>query len=110
MGRCELTGKGPVVKNLVSHSNIKTKSTSQPNIQKKRLFSQALGQLVTLRVAASAIRDMEHGGGLDKFILTQNEEKLSKRALTIRTRIRNKLTGKTGATKTAAKKTAAKKA
>lgn len=94
MGRCELTGKSPVVKNLVSHSNIKTKSISQPNIQKKRLFSQALGQMVTLRVAASAIRDMEHVGGLDKFILGQDEETLSKRALAVKTRIRQKLAGK----------------
>lgn len=94
MGRCELTGKSPVVKNLVSHSNIKTKSISQPNIQKKRLFSQALGQMVTLRVAASAIRDMEHAGGLDKFVLGQSDETLSKRALTVKARIRTKLAGK----------------
>jgi large subunit ribosomal protein L28 len=93
VGRCELTGKSPVVKNLVSHSNIKTKTISQPNIQKKRIFSQALGQLVTLRVAASAIRDMEHVGGLDKFILKQEEETLSKRALAIRNRIRSKVLG-----------------
>lgn len=94
MGRCELTGKGPVVKNLVSHSNIKTKSTAQPNIQKKRLFSQALGEMVTLRIAASAIRDMEHTGGVDKFILATKDEKISKRAATIKARIRQKLTGK----------------
>lgn len=94
MGRCELTGKSPVVKNLVSHSNIKTKSISQPNIQKKRLFSQALGQLVTLRVAASAIRDMEHAGGLDKFVLGQKDETMSKRALAVKARIRTKLAGK----------------
>lgn len=94
MGRCELTGKGPVVKNLVSHSNIKTKSISQPNIQKKRVFSQALGQLVTLRIATSAIRDMEHMGGLDKYILGQSESKLSKRAMAIKTRIRQKISAK----------------
>ena len=93
MGRCELTGKAPIVKNLVSHSNIKTKSVSQPNIQKKRLFSQALGSLVTLRVATSAIRDMEHMGGLDKFILSREEASLSKRALAIKTRIRQKMAG-----------------
>jgi large subunit ribosomal protein L28 len=93
VGRCELTGKSPVVKNLVSHSNIKTKTISQPNIQKKRLFSHALGQLVTLRVAASAIRDMEHVGGLDKYILKLEENTLSKRALAVRNRIRNKMLG-----------------
>ncbi len=93
MGRCELTGKGPVVKNLVSHSNIKTKSTAQPNIQKKRLFSRTLDELVTLRVAASAIRSMEHMGGFDKFILNQDDEIMSKRALAVRNRIRHKIAG-----------------
>lgn len=100
MPRCELTGKGPVVKNLVSHSNIKTKSTAQPNVQKKRIFSRVLNELVTLRVAASAIRDMEHMGGLDKFILNQDDSTLSKRALSVRTRIRNKM--KSAKAKTAA--------
>lgn len=94
MGRCELTGKGPVVKNLVSHSNIKTKSIAQPNIQKKRLFSQALSGMVTLRIAASAIRDMEHVGGLDQYILRLNETKLSKRAAAVKAKIRAKLVGK----------------
>ncbi len=92
MAICELTGKRPVVKNLVSHSNIKTKKIAQPNVQKRRLFSQALGELVTLRVAASAIRDMEHVGGLDRFILRQKEEKLSIRALDVKRRISRKLT------------------
>ncbi len=101
MGRCELTGKGPVVKNLVSHSNIKTKSTAQPNVQKKRLFSQALGGLVTLRVATSTIRDMEHVGGLDKFILRQDTELLSKRALAVQNKIRRKLAGGSKKTKKA---------
>lgn len=94
MGRCELTGKSPVVKNLVSHSNIKTKTISQPNVQKKRLFSQTLGQLVTLRVATSAIRDLEHVGGLDKYILNQDDTKMSKRALELKSRIRHKMVGK----------------
>lgn len=91
MPRCELTGKGPVVKNLVSHSNIKTKSTAQPNVQKKRLFSRTLNELVTLRIATSAVRDMEHMGGLDKFLLNQDENILSKRALAVRNRIRKKI-------------------
>ena len=60
MARCEVTGKGPVVKNLVSHSNIKTKSVSLPNVQTKRIFSRVLNQMVRLNLAASAIRDMEH--------------------------------------------------
>jgi large subunit ribosomal protein L28 len=94
MAICELTGKRPVVKNLVSHSNIKTKKTAQPNVQKKRLFSQALGDLVTLRVATSAIRSLEHIGGLDRFILRQDETKMSARALEVKRRIVRKLNRK----------------
>ena len=99
MAICELTGKHPVVKNLVSHSNIKTKKMAQPNVQKRRLFSQALGDLVTLRVAASAIRDMEHVGGLDRFLLRQDDSKLSPRAKDVKRRVVRKLTRKPAAKK-----------
>ena len=114
MGRCELTGKGPVVKNLVSHSNIKTKTIAQPNVQKKRLFSRILNELVTLRIATSAIRSMEHMGGFDKFILNQKDGTLSKRALAVRKRIHLKMKGVTATAATTeaapAKKAAAPKA
>lgn len=91
MSRCELTGKGPVVKNLVSHSNIKTKSIALPNVQKKRIFSRALNQMVRLYMATSTIRDMEHMGGFDNFILNQKDEVLSKRAMDVKRRIKRKL-------------------
>lgn len=91
MSRCELSGKSPVVKNLVSHSNIKTKSTAMPNVQRKRIFSKTLNQMVRLYMATSTIRDMEHTGGFDKYILNQDDCALSKRALDIKARIRRKI-------------------
>ena len=91
MSRCELSGKSPVVKNLVSHSNIKTKSVALPNVQRKRIFSKTLNQMVRLYMATSAIRDMEHMGGLDTFILNQNDAVLSKRALDVKNRIKRKI-------------------
>lgn len=93
MPRCELTGKGPVVKNLVSHSNIKTKSTAMPNVQQKRIFSGILGQMVNLKMASSTIRHMEAAGGFDTFLLNQPDKVLSKRALAVKNRIRRKLAG-----------------
>lgn len=92
MSRCELSGKSPVVKNLVSHSNIKTKSVANPNVQRKRIFSKSLNQMVRLYMATSAIRDMEHMGGFDKFILNQDDKVLSQRALDIKSRIKRKIT------------------
>lgn len=91
MSRCEITGKAPVVKNLVSHSNIKTKSIAQPNVQRKRIFSRALNSMVRLHVATSTIRDMEHSGGFDAFILNSDDSTLSKRAMEVKTRIRRKM-------------------
>lgn len=91
MSRCELTGKSAVVKNLVSHSNIKTKSKALPNVQRKRIFSRSLNEMVRLYVATSAIRDMEHIGGFDAFIINQPNEVLSKRAMEVKTKIRRKI-------------------
>lgn len=98
MSRCELTGKGPVVKNLVSHSNIKTKSRARPNIQKKRIFSKVLNQMVRLQIAASAIRDMEHMGGFDTFILKLDDSMMSKRATEVKNRILRKMKSKKATT------------
>jgi large subunit ribosomal protein L28 len=91
MSKCEVTGKSPAVKNLVSHSNIKTKSIALPNVQKKRIFSRTLNQMVRLQIATSAIRDMEHMGGFDNFILNQDDTKLSKRALAVKLKIKKKI-------------------
>ena len=94
MSRCEISGKGPVVKNLVSHSNIKTKSEALPNVQRKRIFSKALNQMVRLKIATSAIRDMEHMGGFDVYILNQENDKMSARAKEIKARILKKMKAK----------------
>ncbi|OQW49006.1 MAG: hypothetical protein A4S09_12895 [Proteobacteria bacterium SG_bin7] len=94
MAQCELTGKGPEVKHKVSHSNIKTKSICLPNIQKKALFSRALGCTVRLKVTTSTLKAVEHCGGLDKFILAQCDTVLSGRARTYKTRIRKALSRK----------------
>lgn len=91
MSRCELTGKGPVVKNLVSHSNIKTKKIALPNVQQKRVFSRALNQMVSLKVSTHALRSMEHVGGFDVFLLNQKDVVLSPRALDIKRRIKRKV-------------------
>ena len=45
MARCELTGKGPVVKNKVSHSNIKTKFKAHFELKIENLINQLRGLL-----------------------------------------------------------------
>ena len=102
MSRCELSGKGPVVKNRVSHSNIKTKFMVQPNIQKKQIFSSALNRSVGFKIATSALRDMEHVGGFDTYILNQDDKKLSARAKAVKGKIRAQLKRKQPKTKKSA--------
>src|SRR5690606_6759517 len=57
---CELTGKGRLVGNNVSHANNKTKRTFLPNLQNVTLISDTLGRGVKLRVSMSGLRSVEH--------------------------------------------------
>jgi len=67
--RCDLTGKGVLTGNNVSHAHNKTRRRFLPNLQKTSLMSEALGIMVRLRLSASALRTVEHKGGLDAFLL-----------------------------------------
>jgi large subunit ribosomal protein L28 len=60
--RCELSGKGVLVGNRVSHSNVKSKHRFFPNLQKKRFWSTEKNRFVTVRVATSAIRTIDKMG------------------------------------------------
>ncbi|MEC8053459.1 MAG: 50S ribosomal protein L28, partial [Pseudomonadota bacterium] len=54
--RCEMTGKTVQVGNNVSHANNKTRRRFLPNLQTTSLLSEALGQMVRLRLSTHAIR------------------------------------------------------
>ena len=85
--RCELTGKSPMVGNNVSHANNKTKRRFMPNLQVTSLLSDALGQLVKLRLTVNAIRTIEHNGGLDAYLLSTPDAKLPADARRLKRRI-----------------------
>lgn len=82
--RCELTGVGPMVGNNVSHANNKTKRRFLPNLCDVTLQSDKLGRGFKLRVTASALRTVDHVGGLDAYLAKANDEALSKEALKIK--------------------------
>ena len=75
--RCELTGKAVQTGNLVSHSNRKTRTRFLPNLCNVTLISDTLGRSVRLRVAAAALRSVEHRGGLDAFLMKAKDDELS---------------------------------
>ena len=82
--KCELTGKAVQTGNLVSHSNRKTRTRFLPNLVNVTLISDALQRSVRLRIAAAALRSVEHRGGLDAFLLKARDGDLSRNALAIK--------------------------
>lgn len=87
---CELTGKGPMSGNNVSHANNKTRRRFLPNLNDVTLISDALGQSFKLRVSAAGIRSVDHRGGLDAFLAKAKDDELSPRALKIKKAIAKK--------------------
>src|ERR1700679_2248532 len=85
--RCELTGKAVQSGNKVSHSNRKTRTRFLPNPCQVTLISDALGRSVRLRIAAAALRSVEHRGGLDNFLVQQSDGDLSSGAVALKREI-----------------------
>ncbi len=83
--RCELTGKGVLTGNNVSHAHNKTRRRFLPNLQRVSLHSDLLKRTVRFRVAASTLRSVDRKGGIDAFLLDADPENLSSRARTLRT-------------------------
>lgn len=81
---CELTGKGPMVGNNVSHANNKTKRRFLPNLNDVTLQSETLGRSFKLRISAAALRTVDHRGGLDAFLAKAKDAELSAKALKIK--------------------------
>ena len=85
--RCQITGKGVLTGNNVSHANNKTRRRFLPNLQASSLLSDALGVAVTLRLSTRAIRTVERNGGIDAFLLATPNRRLPDEALALKRRI-----------------------
>ena len=85
--RCELTGKGPMSGNNVSHANNKTRRRFLPNLQDVTLISDALGRSFKFRISSAAIRSVDHRGGLDAYLAKAKDDELSADALKVKKEI-----------------------
>ena len=81
---CELTGKGPMTGNNVSHAKNRTRRRFLPNLNDVTLQSEALGRSFRLRISAAALRSVDHRGGLDAFMAKAKDSELSAKALKIK--------------------------
>jgi len=59
---CQVTGKGPMTGNNVSHANNKTKRRFLPNLQSRRFWVESENRWVRLRVSTKAIRTIDKNG------------------------------------------------
>ncbi len=88
--RCELTGKDVQSGNNVSHAHNKTRRKFLPNLCEVHLMSDTLGQSFSFKVSASALRTVEHRGGLDAFLAKAKVEELSLKAKRLKRQIGKK--------------------
>ncbi|MCB0718777.1 MAG: 50S ribosomal protein L28 [Bacteroidetes bacterium] len=58
----QITGKGPMTGNHVSHANNKAKRRFEVNLQKKRFFVPEEDRWVTLRVSTQTIKTINKKG------------------------------------------------
>ena len=82
--KCELTGKGPMSGNNVSHAKNRTRRRFLPNLQDVTLISDVLGRSFRLRISSAALRTVDPRGGFDAFLLKAKDAELSSEALKIK--------------------------
>ena len=59
---CQVTGKGPMVGNKVSHANNRTKRRFLPNLQYRRFWVESENRFVRLRVSNAGMRVIDKNG------------------------------------------------
>lgn len=74
--------------NNVSHAHNKTRRRFLPNLQPTSLMSDALGEMVRLRISTRGLRTIEHKGGLDAFLAQARDTELSPELRQLKRRIR----------------------
>ena len=59
---CQVTGKGPVTGNNISHANNKTRRRFLPNLQTHRFWVESEKRFVKLRLSAKGMRIIDKKG------------------------------------------------
>ncbi len=82
--KCEISGTGAMSGNNVSHANNKTRRRFLPNLQVVSLLSEKLGKVFKLKICSKTLRSIEHNGGLDAYLESTSNSKLSAEAVKIK--------------------------
>ena len=82
--RCELTGKGVMAGNNVSHAKNRTRRRFLPNLNNVSLLSEVLGRSFKFKISSAALRTVDRKGGLDSFLAKAKDDDLSPAALKVK--------------------------
>ncbi len=82
--RCELTGKGVMAGNNVSHAKNRTRRRFLPNLNNVSLLSEVLGRSFKFKISSAALRTVDRKGGLDSFLSKAKDDDLSPAALKVK--------------------------
>jgi large subunit ribosomal protein L28 len=85
--RCQVTGKGVMTGNNVSHANNKTRRRFLPNIQETSVYSEALGRQIRVKVSTKGLKTIEHNGGIDAWLLSIAPSKLDEDLRPVRAQV-----------------------
>ncbi|CAO4846894.1 MAG: 50S ribosomal protein L28 [Holosporales bacterium] len=92
--RCAISGKGVMTGNNVSHANNRTRRRFLPNLQQTSFMSDALGQIIRLRLSTNAIRTIEFHGGIDAYLQRASANNLDSKVLKIKKAIEKRIAAK----------------
>src|ERR1700759_2158790 len=84
---CAVSGKKVLFGNKVSHSNRKTRTRFNPNLQRCSFPSEILGTALQLRLTPRGIRTVEKRGGIDAFLLNSKSSALSDELKVLKKRV-----------------------
>jgi large subunit ribosomal protein L28 len=85
--RCDISGKGVMTGNNVSHAMNHSRRRFLPNLHVVRLQSDILGEQIRMRLSTRAVRTIDKKGGIDEFLLGTPDRKLTSEAKKLKRRI-----------------------
>ena len=88
--KCEISGNGAMSGNNVSHANNRTRRRFFFFLQIVSLLSDTLGKVFKLKVCSKTLRSIEHNGGLDSYLESTSNTKLTDEAKKIKKAIAKK--------------------
>jgi large subunit ribosomal protein L28 len=84
---CAVSGKKVLFGNKVSHSNRKTRTRFDANLQRISFPSELLSSKIRLRLTPRGIRTVEKHGGIDAFLLNAKKSALNPELLALKKRV-----------------------